>query len=188
MKKNFLNRSSLIFLVFLSVFILFAACSKQESEEPKESKAAEPVLDLTITQGDIMLLIQHKKKIDGITAEYDKKIAEVPPSAAYKLIEEGKGEINKYLESNGLNPEVFMKKSKRILRAYLAFVETSGETMQKRIEILKKNDASPNEIEMKKNAYKKAGESFFKEMTDGLSPKEIELVKSNLKNIATVTE
>ena len=41
---------------------------------------------------------------------------------------------------------------------------------------------------MKKNAYKKAGESFFKEMTDGLSPKEIELVKSNLKNIATVTE
>lgn len=184
MKKNFFKRNSLIFLVFLSVFIFFAGCSKQEQAESK----AEPVVNLTITQGDIMLLIRHKKAIDGITAEYDKKIAEVSPSAAYKLMEEGKGEINKYLESQGINPEVFMKKSKKILRAYLGFSEISDETMQKRVEILKKNDASPKDIEIKVSAYKKAGESFFKEMTSGLSQKEIELVKSNLKNIAAVTE
>ena len=133
-----------------------------------------------------MLLIEHKKMIDSITAEYDKKIAEAKPGEAHKLIEEGKTEINKYLESKSLNPEVFMKKSKKILRAYLAFVEISDETMQKRIELLKRNDTSPKDIETKTQAYKKAGESFFKEMTSELSQKEIELVKSNLKNISAV--
>ena len=127
-----------------------------------------------------------KARYNGPTNEYDKKIASTEPSAAYKLIEEGKAEINKYLESRSLNPEVFMKKSKKILRAYLAFVEISEETMQKRIELLKRNDTSPQDIETKTKAYKKAGEAFFKEMTSGLSDKEIELVKSNLKNISAV--
>ena len=184
MKKSLFYQNSLIFFVFLSFFILFAGCSKQESAQP--AAAAEP--DLTITQGDIMLLIEHKRAIDGITAEYDKKIATVPPSAAYKLIEEGKAEINRYLESKGLVPEIFMKKSKKILRAYLGFAEISDETMQQRIEILKKNDTSPKDIETKINAYKQSGEAFFKEMTSGLSQKEIDLVKSNLQNIASVTE
>jgi hypothetical protein len=135
-----------------------------------------------------MLLLEHKKNIDAITAKYDKKISEAQPSAAYKLIENGKNEINTYLENKGLNPEIFMKKSKKILRAYLGFTEISEETMKKRIEILKKNDTSEKDIEIKIKAYKKAGESFFQEMTAGLTEKEKELIKSNLKNIATVTE
>ena len=135
-----------------------------------------------------MLLIEHKKMIDSITAEYDKKIAGAQPGAAYKFIEEGKSEISKYLESKGLNSEVFMKKSKKILRAYLGFTEISEETMQKRVELLKKNDISPKDIETKTQAYKKAGEAFFKEMVSGLSEKEIDIVKSNLKNISTVVE
>ena len=167
-----------VFTVVLCVF-LAVSCSKKEESAPA---------DLTITQGDIMLLIEHKKMIDSITARYDKKISEAEPSAAYKLIEEGKGEINQYLESKGLRPEIFMKKSKKILKCYLAFNEISDETMQKRIEMLKQNDTSERDIEIKVNAYKKAGEAFFKEMTEGLSEKEIDLVKSNLKNIAPVTE
>ena len=55
-------------------------------------------------------------------------------------------------------------------------------------EILKKNDTSEQDLEIKIKAYQKAGEAFFKEMTEGLSEKEIELVKSNLKNIEAVTE
>ena len=168
-----------VFALILCVFLI-ASCSKKEESTPTP--------DLTITQSDIMLLIEHKKMIDSITAEYDKKISEAEPSSAYKLIEEGKGRINQYLESKGLKPEVFMKKSKKILKCYLAFNEISEETKQKRIEILKKNDTSDRDLEIKMKAYEKAGEAFFKEMTSGLSEKEIELVKSNLKNIAEVTE
>lgn len=179
MEKSSFVYNSLFFFVFFSFIAIFTSCSKQESN-------AEIMPDLTITQTDIMLLIEHKKMIDSITAEYDKKIASVEPSAAYKMIEEGKTEINKYLESKGLNPEIFMKKSKKILKAYLAFVEISDETMQKRVELLKRNDTSPKDIETKTKAYKKTGESFFKEMTADLSQKEIDLVKSNLKNISAV--
>ena len=182
MKKSCFIYNCLFFLVFLSFFIFTAACSKQESSAEK----VESIPDLTITQGDIMLLIEHKKMIDSITSEYDKKIASVEPTAAYKLIEEGKAEINKYLENQGVNPEVFMKKSKKILRAYIAFVEISEETMQKRIELLKKNDTAPQDIETKTKAYKKTGELFFKEMTSELSQKEIDLIKSNLDNISAV--
>ena len=178
MKKSLFCLIEAVFTVVLCVF-LAVSCSKKEESAPA---------DLTITQGDIMLLIEHKKMIDSITARYDKKISEAEPSAAYKLIEEGKGEINQYLESKGLRPEIFMKKSKKILKCYLAFNEISDETMQKRIEMLKQNDTSERDIEIKVNAYKKAGEAFFKEMTEGLSEKEIDLVKSNLKNIAPVTE
>ena len=178
MKKSLFYFGKVVFAAVLCVFLI-ASCSKKDESAPA---------DLTITQGDIMLLIEHKKMIDGITSAYDKKISEAEPSAAYKLIEEGKGEINKYLESKGLNPEIFMKKSKKILRCYLAFNEISEETKQKRIEILKKNDTSERDLEIKINAYQKAGEAFFKEMTEGLSGKEIELIKSNLKNIAEVTE
>jgi Uncharacterized protein conserved in archaea len=172
---------AVIFAVILSTLsLLVFSCS------PKEEVTKEP--DLTINQTDIMLLIEHKKTIDAITSEYDKKISEAQPGASYKLIEEGKSEINKYLESKGLKPEIFMKKSKKILKCYIAFNEISEETMQKRIEILKKNDASEKDIEIKTAAYKKAGEAFYKEMTADLTQKEIELIKSNLKNIAAVTE
>jgi len=179
MKKSSFIFNCLFFFVFFSFFIFVASCSKQGSN-------SEIMSDLTITQTDIMLLIEHKKMIDSITAEYDKKIASVEPASAPKLIEEGKTEINKYLESKGLNPEIFMKKSKKILKAYLAFVEISDETMQKRVELLKRNDTAPKDIETKTKAYKKAGESFFKEMTAELSQKEIDLVKSNFKNISAV--
>jgi len=179
MKKVFFCFGKVVFAAILCVF-LAVLCSKKEEVQSAP--------DLTITQSDIMLLIEHKKTIDGITAKFDKKIAEAQPDTAYKLIDEGKTEINQYLESKGLNPEIFMKKSKKILKCYLAFGEISEETMQKRIELLKKNDTAPEDIERKINAYKKAGESFFKEMTSGLSEKEINLVKSNLKNIGAVTE
>ena len=179
MKRGLFRFGKVVFAAVLCVFLL-VSCSK------KEETAHAP--DLTITQTDIMLLIEHKKTIDGITSEYDKKISESEPGAAYKLIEEGKGKINQYLESKGLEPEIFMKKSKKILKCYLAFNEISEETKQKRIEILKQNDTSEKDIEIKIKAYQKAGEAFFKEMTEGLSEKEIELVKSNLKNIAGVTE
>ncbi|MBP5203011.1 hypothetical protein J6253_09770 [bacterium] len=178
---RFCFKKIVIAAVLCTFSLLFSSCSQKENENKKEP-------DLTITQSDIMLLIEHKKTIDGITAEYDKKIAESKPNSAYKLIEEGKGEINRYLESKGLKPEVFMKKSKKILRCYLAFNEISEETMQKRIEILKKNDTSEKDLKIKIEAYRKTGEAFFKEMTSGLSGKEIELVRSNLKNIAEVTE
>lgn len=179
MKRGIFRFAKAVFAAVLCVFLV-VSCSKKEE--------AAPAPDLTITQTDIMLLIEHKKTIDSITSEYDKKISESEPGAAYKLIEEGKGKINQYLESKGLKPEIFMKKSKKILKCYLAFNEISEETKQKRIEILKQNDTSEKDIEIKINAYQKAGEAFFKEMTEGLSEKEIELVRSNLKNIAGVTE
>ena len=184
MKKGVFCFSRVLFAAILCSFpLFFLSCSQKEKEVALQKEQV-----LTITQTDIMLLIEHKKTIDGITAEYDKKISENQPSESYKLIEEGKNKINQYLESKGLKPEIFMKKSKKILRCYLAFKEISDEMMQKRIEVLKQNDASEKDIAIKINAYKKAGETFFKEMTAGLSEQEINLIKSNLKNIAAVTE
>lgn len=175
-----------VFAVILcSLPLFFFSCSRSEE---KKVETEEKAPDLTITQTDIMLLIEHKKTIDAITSKYDKQISGAQPSLAYKLIEDGKKEINEYLESKGLQPEIFMKKSKKILKCYLAFNEISDETMLKRIEILKQNDASEQDIKNKTAAYKKAGEAFFKEMTSGLSQKEIDLVRSNFKNIAAVTE
>lgn len=181
---RFCLKKAVLAAILCSFSLFLFSCSQKE--EKKEVEEKEP--DLTITQTDIMLLIEHKKAIDSITAKYDKKIAEVPPSATYKFIEEGKNEINGYLESKGLKPEVFMKKSKKILRAYLGFNEISDETMQKRIDILKQNDTSERDLKIKIEAYKKAGEAFFQEMTSGLTKQEADLIKSNLKNIATVTE
>ena len=178
MKKSLFCLGKVVPVLIICVFLLVSSSEKEESAPA----------DLTITQGDIMLLIEHKKTIDGITAEYDKKLSEAEPGAAYKLIEEGKGEINKYLESKGLEPEIFMKKSKKILKCYLAFNEISDETMQKRIDILKQNDTSEQDLKIKIEAYKKAGEAFYQEMTSGLTKQEIDLIKSNLKNIAEVTE
>ena len=178
--------SKAVFAAILCIFPLFFSSCSQKEEKKVEEEAKEP--DLTITQTDIMLLIEHKKTIDAITSKYDKQIAGAQPSMAYKLIEEGKSEINEYLESKGLKPEIFMRKSKKILKCYLAFDEISDETMQKRIELLKQNDTSEKDIKARTAAYKKAGETFFKEMTAGLSQKEIDLVKLNFKNIAAVTE
>lgn len=180
MKKGFFYCGKVVFAMILCAF-LAVSCSKKEETAASDS-------DLTITQSDIMLLIEHKKTIDGITSSFDKKISEAKPGEAYKLIEEGKGEINKYLESKGLNPEIFMKKSKKILKCYLAFNEISDETMQHRIELLRKNDTSEKDIETKVKAYKKAGETFFKEMTSGMSEQEVSLVKSNLKHLSAVVE
>lgn len=178
---RFCFKKALLTAVLCGFALLFPSCSQKENENKKEP-------DLTITQSDIMLLIEHKKTIDAITSAYDKKISESEPGAAYKLIEEGKGEINKYLESKGLQPEIFMKKSKKILKCYLAFNEISDETMQKRIDILKQNDTPEQDLKIKIEAYKKAGEAFYQEMTSGLTKQEIDLIKSNLKNIAEVTE
>jgi len=180
---RFCLKKAVFAAILCSFSLFFLSCSQKEKDA-----AAEKEPDLTVTQTDIMLLLEHKKTIDAITAKYDKKISEVPPSAAYKLIEEGKSEINGYLESKGLKPEIFMKKSKKILKCYLALNEISDETIQKRIEILKQNDTSEKDIKTRIEAYKKAGEAFYKEMTSGMTQQEIGLVKSNLKNIAAVTE
>ena len=181
--RFYLNKAVLTAILCGFAFLCFSCSHKEEKETAVEQ---EP--DLTITQTDIMLLVEHKKTIDSITSKYDKKISEAQPSMAYKLIEDGKSEINGYLESKGLKPEIFMKKSKKILKCYLAFNEISDETMQKRIEILKQNDTPERDIKIKIEAYKKAGETFFQEMTAGLTKQEIDLVKSNFKNIAAVTE
>ena len=182
---RFCLSKAVLAVILCSLPLFFFSCSKNEE---KKVEAEEKAPDLTITQTDIMLLIEHKKTIDAITSKYDKKISGAQPSLAYKLIEDGKSEINEYLESKGLKPEIFMKKSKKILKCYLAFNEISDETMQKRIEILRQNDTPENDIKNKTATYKKAGEAFFKEMTSGLSQKEIDLVKSNFKNIAAVAE
>lgn len=180
---RFCLKKAVFAAILCSFSLFFFSCSQKEKETAVEQ---EP--DLTITQTDIALLVEHKKTIDAITAKYDKKIAEVPPSAAYKLIEDGKSEINGYLESKGLKPEVFMKKAKKILKCYLALNEISDDTLEKKIEILKKNDTSEKDLKIKIEAYKKAGESFFKEMTAGLTKQEIDLVKTNFKIISAVTE
>lgn len=175
MKKVFLRSCLLLIPAILSLFIVFS-CSKKD-EAP----------DLTVTQNDIDLLIEHKKAIDAITEEYDKKIAAAPKSDTYKLINEGKADINSYLVGKGLSPETFMKKSKKILKCYLAFVEISEETLQKKIDMLKQNETAAD-IEPKIQAYKKAGETFYKEMTEELGDSEIELVRSNFERISSVVD
>ncbi|HNW15061.1 MAG TPA: hypothetical protein PKM15_00010 [bacterium] len=81
-----------------------------------------------------------------------------------------------------------MRKSKKILKGYLAFLETSEESLQKKTEMLNKEGLKEEEIKQKAALYKKAGENAFKELTSELSDYEIQLIKSNLKNLSAIVK
>ena len=166
-----------IFLLFLIFFLsVFSGCSK-------ENTSAE---DISLSQLDIDLLIQHKEKIDRITKKYDEILKKTKVQNQQKVIESGKMEIDKYLKSKKLNPKIFMRKSKKILKGYIAFHTTGKKAFEKRKKILEEQNLSKNEIETNLKAFKKEKEKFFKEMTSGLTDYEIELIRTNLQKISTV--
>jgi hypothetical protein len=104
------------------------------------------------------------------------------------LIQKGKDEIDSYLKANNLNPVAFMRKSKKILKGYLAFQETSDAAIEKKIELLKNENLKDEEIKKKTELYKKTGEDLFREFTSELSDYEIQLIKSNLKNLSAIVK
>jgi len=157
---------------------LLISCSKKEPEK----------IDTSVSQEDVDLLIKHKKNIDRITGKYDAELQKVKKQDQQAVIQKGKDAIDNYLKSNNLSPVVFMRKSKKILKGYLAFQETGEESLKKKIEILRLEGLKEEEIKEKAVLYKKANENLFKEFTSELSDYEIQLVKSNLKNISAVVK
>jgi hypothetical protein len=135
---------------------------------------------------DIDLLVQHKKKIDSITKKYDSLLTKTQMKKRPEVIEKGKSEINSYLKSKDLKPTLFMRKSKKIIKGYIAFYNISDKAVEKRKELLEEQNLSKKELETNIEAFKKEQESTFTEMTSGLSDYEIELVRNNLKKISTV--
>lgn len=170
-------------VLFLLILIIISGCLTVSC-----SKKDSGVIDTSISQEDIDLLIKHKKSIDRITGKYDAQIQKVKQHEKPAVIQKGKDEIDNYLKSNNLSPVVFMRKSKKILKGYLAFSEISEESLQKKMEILNKEGLKEEEIKQKAVLYKKAGENAFKELTSELSDYEIQLVKANLKNLSTVIQ
>jgi len=170
----------ILFLLTISLILgcLLTFCSKKEPEK----------IDTSISQEDIDLLIKHKKNIDRITGKYDAEMQKVKQHEKPAIIQKGKDEIDNYLKSNNLSPVVFMRKSKKILKGYLAFLETSEESLQKKTEMLNKEGLKEEEIKQKAALYKKAGENAFKELTSELSDYEIQLIKSNLKNLSAIVK
>ena len=170
----------ILFLLTISLILgcLLTFCSKKEPEK----------IDTSISQEDIDLLIKHKKNIDRITGKYDAEMQKVKQHEKPAIIQKGKDEIDSYLKANNLNPVAFMRKSKKILKGYLAFQETSDAAIEKKIELLKNENLKDEEIKKKTELYKKTGEDLFREFTSELSDYEIQLIKSNLKNLSAIVK
>jgi hypothetical protein len=152
------------------------------------SKRTEPETDMTITQQDIDLFILHKYRIDEITARYDKQLKKARGSEKKVVFEEGKKEIDSYLEAIGINPSIFMRKSKNILKCYLAFRETGKERAERKRQQLLEQEIPPEQVKEEMEFFAKAAERLFKSYTSELTEKEIGLIKKNLEKISTVVD
>jgi len=141
---------------------------------------------MILSQLDIDLLIQHKKKIDRITKKYDSMLTKAQRKKRPDVIKKGKTEINSYLSSKDLKPTLFMRKSKKIIKGYIAFYNISNKVVEKRKKFLEEQNLSKKELETNIEAFKKEKEGTFIEMTKGLSDYEIELIKNNLQKISTI--
>jgi hypothetical protein len=170
-------------ILFLLILIIISGCLTVSC-----SKKDPGVVDTSISQEDIDLLIKHKKNIDRITGKYDAQMQKAKQHEKPAIIQKGKDEIDNYLKSNNLSPVVFMRKSKKILKGYLAFQEISEQALKKKTEIFNKEGLGEEEIKQKTALYKEAGENAFKELTSELSDYEIQLIKSNLKNLSAVIQ
>lgn len=170
----------ILFILILTLVSgsLILSCSKKKPDE----------INTSVSQEDIDLLIRHKRNIDRITGKYDSEMQKVKQHQKPALIQKGKDEIDSYLKANNLNPVAFMRKSKKILKGYLAFQETSDAAIEKKIELLKNENLKEEEIKKKTELYKKTGEDLFREFTSELSDYEIQLIKSNLKNLSAIVK
>lgn len=174
-----MGRKIFFILIVTMIFgTISFSCSKKDSGK----------IDVSFSQEDIDLIIKHKKNIDKITGKYDLELQKTKKENQQIVLSEGKDKINKYLESSGLNPVVFMRRSKRILKGYLAFHETSEESLEKKMKLLENENLTENEYKTRKEFYRQANESLFKELTSDLSDYEIQLIKSNLKNLLEIVK
>lgn len=167
---------SVLTISFLFVNLLISSCSRKNSENA----------DLTLSQNDIDLLVTHKAQIDRITGKYDRELQKTDAQMKAQIIENGKTEINRYLESKGLDPAVFMRKSKKILKGCLAFYETGQEALERKTKLLQSKEMTEKQYEQALEAYKKSNEELFREYTSGLTDYEIELIKMNLQKLSGV--
>lgn len=164
-----------LFLIFV---LLFSAIGCSKKTELNQS--------LTLSQNDILLLVEHKKSIDNITGKYDKKLQKAQKQSQKAIFEEGKREINKYLTDKGIEPIAFMKKSKKILKGYLAFHEISDDALAVRERFLRNKELSEKDLQAQMESYKAANEELFKNLTSELNDYEISLIKSNIKLLSSV--
>lgn len=171
-----MKKSRTCFICVFIIIFFFHGCFSTKEEEP----------DLNLSQNDIDLLIKHKKKIDKITGKYDKELSRNKKEKKADVLEKGKKEIDEYLKSNNLFPKSFMRKSKKILKGYLAFIETGNSALEKRAKEIEAENFTAKEFEEKMNLYKQSNQALFKELTTGLSDYEIQLIESNLKNISAI--
>lgn len=166
-------------LVFTICFALsMAGCAKKNKLNQ----------DLTLSQNDILLLIQHKRSIDAITKKYDKKLQKAEKQSQKAIVEEGKREIDRYLTEKGIEPISFMKKSKKILEGYLAFRKTSEDSLAIQERFLRNKNIPEEELKAQMESYKKANEVLFKNLTADLSDYEMALIKSNIKLLSKVVK
>lgn len=172
---------SRIYPVFvLLLALLSVSCSSKEE--------AAPAPNLTVTGRDVALFLQNKKAIDLITEEYDRRIAEAPAEMKNMLVEQGKQAINNYLELHGIEPVSYMKKSKKIMKCYIAFANTSDLMLERRADELRRISSNEAEYERQVEQLKKASDKLFKEYTAGLTDAEIDAIRPYFKQIAAVIQ
>lgn len=171
-----INRIYPVLVLLLSC--LFVSCSSKENAAP----------DLTVTGKDVVLFLQNKKAIDLITEEYDKKISEAPAEMKNMLVGQGKQAINNYLQLHGIEPVSYMKKSKKIMKCYIAFANTSELMLERRADELRRSSSNEEEYERQVEQLKKASDKLFKEYTADLTDAEIDAIRPYFKQIAAVIQ
>ena len=177
-----MNHSARKYLFWVSLLLLSLLVSCSSKEEP-----AKPV-SLTVTGRDVALFLQNKKAIDLITEEYDKKISEAPAELKSALVEQGKQAINNYLTLHGIEPVSYMKKSKKIMKCYIAFANTSELMLEKRADELRRITSSEAEYERQVELLKNASDKLFKDYTADLTEAEIDVIRPYFKQIAAVIQ
>lgn len=174
-----MKRFTLILIISVLIAGVLASSCKRKNKEDA---------DLTLSQNDIDLLVTHKKQIDIITGKYDRELQKSPANAKAQVVQNGKDEINRYLESKNLDSVVFMRKSKKILKGFLAFHETGQEALERKIRLLQTQELTEKQYEQALEAYKKSNDELFKEYTSGLTDYEIELIKMNIQKLSGVVK
>jgi ubiquitin len=173
---------------FFILLLMITACTRSGIDENGE-RIVPSSRDIPITELDITHFIQHKRAIDAITGTMDKKIKHPTPGTntpKRQLLLEGKKKINHYLESKGLHPTTYMRKSAKIIRAYFSLTVYNEKNRKKSMKRIKKYSTTPKEAEERIENLNRSWKRFKKQYSDGVRPAEMKIIEKNLDTLKKV--
>lgn len=173
---------------FFILSLIITACTKSGVDKNGE-KIVPSSRDIPITELDITHFIQHKRAIDAITGAMDKKIKHPTPGTntpQHDLLLEGKKKIDTYLESKGLHPTTYMRKSAKIIRAYFSLTVYNEKNRKKSMKRIKRYSTTPKDAKERIENLNRSWKRFKQQYNDGVRPDEMKIIKNSLDTLKKV--